>query len=84
MWPGLVGKGDGADEPAISWRKMLNLTAQASQDGSRFDGIDIILMQPHLDVSSDESEIQAIADQVLEKGLKIGSVVVGLSLSLIR
>lgn len=75
MWPGLVGKGEGADEPAISWEKMLDLTAQASHEGNKFDGIDIILMQPHLDVYSDESDIRIMADQVLEKGLRIGSIV---------
>jgi len=75
MWPGLVGKGEGADEPALSWDKMLDLTARTRVNDQRFDGIDIMLMQPHLNPNSDQSEIKTMADQVLEKGLKIGSVV---------
>ncbi|HMO14728.1 MAG TPA: hypothetical protein PKA83_11425 [Pirellulaceae bacterium] len=34
MWPGLVGKGPDAEEPAIGLETMLNLTAQAEVDGS--------------------------------------------------
>ena len=38
MWPGLVGKGPGA-EPPIDLDTMLDLTAAASVDGVKFDGV---------------------------------------------
>ena len=48
MWPGLVGKGDGeGEEPAISFERMLELTAQAEVKGQKFDGIDCFLFLPH-------------------------------------
>jgi hypothetical protein len=75
MWPGLVGKGEGADEPAISLQKMLDLTTQANFNGEGFDGIDLILMQPHWDINTSEKSILEFADQVEASGLKIGSVV---------
>ena len=34
-WPGLVGKGPDADEPAIDLQTMLDMTADAEVDGLR-------------------------------------------------
>ena len=45
-WPGVVGKGEGA-EPPIDLDTMLDLTAGASVNGVKFDGIDLFLADPH-------------------------------------
>jgi len=74
MWPGIVGKGEGADEPAISIDRMLDLTIQAQVDGQGFDGIDFNIMAPHLDIDTNKDEMLAFADKIAEKGLNIGSV----------
>ncbi|MFK7787938.1 MAG: sugar phosphate isomerase/epimerase family protein [Phycisphaeraceae bacterium] len=77
MWPGLVGKGgdeEGA-EPAISFDKMLELTAHANANGNKFDGIDLFLFQPHMDIDASEDDLKAMADKVAAKNLKIGSMV---------
>ncbi len=51
MWPGLVGKGPGA-EPFIPLETMLDLTAQAEVDGIHFDGVDLFLSSPHTSIDS--------------------------------
>ena len=40
MWPGLVGKGPDAEEPAIDLDTMLDLTAAAEVDGQKFEGLE--------------------------------------------
>jgi len=75
MWPGLVGKGEGADEPAIALQKMIELTANTQVNGEGYDGIDFILLPPHWDINASEKTILDFADQVTAKGLAIGSVV---------
>jgi len=77
MWPGLVGKGgdeEGA-EPAIPFDKMLELTAHANANGNKFDGIDLFLFLPHMDIDASDDDIKAMADKVAAKNLKIGSCV---------
>lgn len=74
MWPGIVGKGEGADEPVIALGRMLDLTANTSVDGQSFQGIDLNVMEPHLDIDADESSILEFADTVSERGLHIGSI----------
>ncbi len=74
MWPGLVGKGPDS-EPPIDLDTMLDLTAKAEVNGTRFDGVDLFLCAPHTSIDSDESEIQALADKIAVKGLAVGSVV---------
>ncbi|MEM9221378.1 MAG: TIM barrel protein [Pseudomonadota bacterium] len=74
MWPGLVGKGDGA-EPPIMLERMLDLTAQASADGAKFDGVDIFLAEPHTPIDADDDGLKALADAVGGRGLVIGSCV---------
>ncbi|WZO96948.1 TIM barrel protein [Isosphaeraceae bacterium EP7] len=73
-WPGVVGKGEGS-EPAIPLDTMLDLTAAAEVDGIKFDGVDLFLFAPHVDIDSTADDLKALADKVASKGLVIGSVV---------
>ncbi|MFO0923661.1 MAG: TIM barrel protein [Pirellulales bacterium] len=76
MWPGLVGKGDGPDqEPPISLERMLELTASASVDGKKFDGIDYFLFHPHTNPDATDDELRKIADLIASKGFSVGSLV---------
>src|SRR3954447_24930747 len=75
MWPGLVGKGGPGAEPCIDLDTMLNLTANAAVDGIKFDGVDIFLFDPHINIDSSDTDLERIADKVRSKGLVIGSVV---------
>jgi sugar phosphate isomerase/epimerase len=73
-WPGVVGKGDGG-EPPIPLDKMLDLTAAAEVDGVRFDGVDLFLFAPHVDIDAGDDALKALADKVRARHLAIGSVV---------
>ena len=78
MWPGLVGKGPDASEPAIGLERMLQLTADARIEGEasvRFDGVDLFLYHPHIDIDAPGSEIRRLADHIASLGLGVGSVV---------
>ncbi|WP_437187155.1 sugar phosphate isomerase/epimerase family protein [Planctomicrobium sp. SH668] len=75
MWPGLVGKEAGTDNPPISLDRMLELTAGAEVNGVKFDGIDYFLFHPHTDPDASDDEIKAIADKVASYGFSIGSLV---------
>jgi sugar phosphate isomerase/epimerase len=75
MWPGLVGKGSPGAEPTIDLDTMLDLTAKASVNGQRFDGVDIFLFDPHVNIDSSDDDIKKLADKVRAKGFVIGSVV---------
>ena len=73
-WPGIVGKGpDG--EPPIPFDTLLELTAAATVDGVKFDGIDIGLFEPHIDIDSSDDGIKKLADKVASLNLQIGSLV---------
>ena len=74
MWPGLVGKGPGS-EPYIDLDTMLDLTASAAVDGVRFDGVDLFLYEPHVDIDSTDDDLRRLAEKVSGKGLLVGSVV---------
>ena len=74
MWPGLVGKGQGS-EPAIDLQTMLELTASAEVDGQRFEGVDLFLFAPHVDIDSTEDDLKRLRDQIAQKNLVVGSVV---------
>jgi sugar phosphate isomerase/epimerase len=74
MWPGLVGKGAGA-EPPIDLETMLNLTSQAEVDGVRFDGVDLFLSLPHTDIDSSDDDLQKLADNLASRRLRAGSLV---------
>jgi sugar phosphate isomerase/epimerase len=74
MWPGLVGKGPDS-EPPIDLETMLNLTAGAEVGGVKFDGVDLFLCAPHIDIDSSDGDIETLAAHIAGKGLKVGSLV---------
>lgn len=74
MWPGLVGKGSGG-EPPIDLDTMLRLTASAEVDGNRFDGVDLFLSHPHIDIDSSKDDIQRLAEKLAALKLTAGSLV---------
>ncbi len=74
MWPGIVGKGSGA-EPAIDLDTMLGLTAAAEVNGTKFDGVDLFLSLPHTDIDSTDDELKRLADKIAGHGLVAGSLV---------
>src|SRR5438034_7289912 len=74
MWPGLVGKGPDS-EPPIDLETMLDLTANASVGGVRFDGVDLFLFDPHVSIDATDDDIRRLADTIGSKGLSIGSLV---------
>src|SRR4051812_44591605 len=73
-WPGVVGKGEGS-EPPIDLETMLDLTAAAEVDGIKFDGFDLFLFAPHINIDATDDELKALADKASSRGLAIGSVV---------
>src|SRR5437588_12917223 len=73
-WPGVVGKGGDA-EPPIDLDTMLDLTAAAAVDGIKFDGVDLFLFAPHVNIDATDDELKALADKVRSRGLVIGTVV---------
>ncbi|MDH3718124.1 MAG: sugar phosphate isomerase/epimerase [Planctomycetota bacterium] len=76
MWPGLVGKGDEeGQEPPISLERMLDLTAAASVDGTKFEGIDYFLFLPHTNPEASDEELRGVADLIASKGFSVGSLV---------
>ena len=74
MWPGLVGKGPGS-EPAIDLDTMLNLTAAAEVDGTKFDGVDLFLSLPHTDIDSTDDDLKVLAAKLAASNLVAGSLV---------
>jgi sugar phosphate isomerase/epimerase len=74
MWPGLVGKGPGS-EPPIDLETMLNLTAAAEVNGTRFDGVDLFLSLPHTDIDSTDDDLKKLSDHIASKNLRVGSLV---------
>src|SRR5437660_173721 len=74
-WPGVVGKGSPGAEPFLDLDTMLDLTAKASVDGVRFDGVDLFLFAPHVDIDSTDDDLKRLADKVRSRNLVIGSVV---------
>jgi len=73
-WPGVVGKGDGG-EPPIDLDTMLDLTAAAEVDGVRFDGVDLFLFAPHVDIDASDDDLKALAEKAASRNLVIGTVV---------
>src|SRR3954463_8935497 len=74
-WPGVVGKGSPGAEPFIELDTMLELTAQAEVDGVKFDGVDVFLFAPHVDIDASDDDLKRLSDKVRSRGLVIGSVV---------
>ena len=67
MWPGLVGKGSPGAEPPIDLDTMLDLTATAEVDGVKFDGVDLFLFDPHVDIDATDDELKTLADKVAQR-----------------
>jgi len=74
MWPGLVGKGPDS-EPPIDLDTMLQLTADAEVNGTHFDGVDLFLFLPHVDIDSTSDDLARLADRIASHKLVVGSVV---------
>ena len=55
-WPGLVGKGPDS-EPPITFDTMLDMTSSAEIDGVRFDGLDLGLLEPHIDINGSDDDL---------------------------
>ena len=75
MWPGLVGKGSPGAEPAIDLDTMLNLTAKTVVAGTRFDGVDLFLFDPHVSIDAGEDDLRRLRDKIAGRGLVVGSLV---------
>ena len=73
-WPGVVGKGPDS-EPPIDIDTMIELTANAEVNGIKFDGFDLFVADPHLDIDSSDDGIKKMADKARAKNLEIGSLV---------
>lgn len=74
-WPGVVGKGQNS-EPPIPFDTMLQMTAAAEVNGVRFDGVDLGLLGPHIDlVNTKDDDLKKLADKVSALNLNIGSLV---------
>ncbi len=74
-WPGVVGKGSAGAEPFIDLDTMIDLTAKTEVNGVKFDGIDVFLFAPHVNIDSSDDDLKKLADKVRAKKLVIGSVV---------
>jgi len=74
MWPGVVGKGAGS-EPCIDLDTMLELTAAAEVDGVKFDGVDLFLSNPHVDIDSSDDDLKRLSEKIAALSLVIGSLV---------
>jgi sugar phosphate isomerase/epimerase len=75
MWPGLVGKGSPGAEPFIDLETMLDLTAAANVDGTRFDGVDLFLFEPHTSIDASDDDLKRLRDTVAARGFVVGSLV---------
>lgn len=75
MWPGLVGKGSPGAEPFIDFDTMLDLTAKTEVNGTKFDGVDLFLYDPHISIDLDDDGIKKLADKISSKGFEVGTVV---------
>ena len=75
MWPGLVGKGSPGAEPCIDLDTMLDLTAAANVNGTRFDGVDLFLFDPHTSIDASDDDLKVLRDKVSARGFVVGSVV---------
>ncbi|MEA1784651.1 TIM barrel protein [Arenibacter sp. GZD96] len=73
-WPGVVGKGHDS-EPPISLDTIIDLTAKAEVNGVKFDGFDLFLFDPHMNIDSTEDDIKKMADKARSRNLEIGSLV---------
>jgi sugar phosphate isomerase/epimerase len=75
MWPGLVGKGGPGAEPPIDLETMLDHTARAEVNGVKFDGVDLFLFDPHVNIDSTDDDLKRLADSIARRNLVVGSLV---------
>ena len=75
MWPGLVGKGGEGAEASIDLDKMLDYTAKAEVNGVKFDGVDLFLYNPHVDIDITDDGIKKLAEKIQLRGFVVGTVV---------
>lgn len=73
-WPGTIGKGPDS-EPVIPFDDLLAYTAAAEVNGVKFDGVDVGLLEPHVDINGGKDEVKRLADKVASHNLVIGSLV---------
>src|SRR5918995_810513 len=74
-WPGVVGKGSPGAEPFIELDTMLDLTAAAAVDGVKFDGVDLFLFDPHVNIDATDDDLKKLADSISRRNLAVGSLV---------
>jgi len=74
-WPGVVGKEPGSEQPPIPLDTMLDLTAGASVNGVKFDGVDLFLFDPHINIDISSDDLKQWADKFSSRDLVVGSVV---------
>ena len=74
-WPGVVGKGSPDGEPIIGIDEMIDFTSKAEVNGVKFDGIDVFLFAPHVDIDASDDDLKKLVDKVKAKNLVVGSVV---------
>ena len=67
-WPGVVGKGPDS-EPPIDLDTMLDLTAAAEVDGVKFDGVDLFLYAPHVEIDVSDDDLKQLADKARRRNL---------------
>src|ERR1700739_3486554 len=68
-WPGVGGKGSAGAEPFIDPDTMLDLTAKAEVNGVKFDGVDLFLFAPHVDIDATDDDLKRLADKVRSRNL---------------
>src|SRR3954463_9065190 len=73
-WPGLGGKGPDS-EPPIDLDTMIDLTAAAPVDGTRFEGVDLLLSLSHTDIAASDEDLKVLADKLASRNLRAGSLV---------
>src|SRR5690606_4729522 len=73
-WPGIVGKGPDS-EPPIEFDALLKMTAAADVNGVKFDGVDLGLLDPHINIEMSDDDIKRLAEKVSSYNLKVGSLV---------
>ena len=54
---------------------MLDLTAVAQVDGVKFDGVDLFLSLPHVDIDSTPDDLKRLSDTIARRDLVVGSMV---------
>lgn len=54
---------------------MLDLTANASVNGTKFDGVDLFLFDPHVSIDASADDLKRLADKIRSRNLVVGSLV---------